>query len=251
MLRRARREPWHARQKPPSARAYPQPGTDMTDYQPHIEILDFEAGARAACGVAIVIDVFRAFSLACYAFANGARRMIPVADIEDARRLKAAHPEFVTLGERHARKLEGFDFGNSPTYIEHENFTGRTLVHTTHAGTQGLVNATQAEVVLTGSLVNAAAICRYVAKLQPAVISIVRMGQDACARCEEDDLCAELLGARFSGRMFDTATIRARLRRAPSAQKFFDPQATWAPERDFELCTDADRFDFVLRLTPG
>jgi 2-phosphosulfolactate phosphatase len=40
------------------------------------------------------------------------------------------------------------------------------------------------------------------------------------------------------------------LRETPSARKFFDPDATWAPERDFELCTDADRFDFVLRLHP-
>jgi 2-phosphosulfolactate phosphatase len=218
---------------------------------PKIEILDFEAGARAARGVAVIIDVFRAFSIACYAFANGAERIIPVGDIEAARRLKHDHPEFVTLGERHARKLEGFDFGNSPTQIEHEDFTGRTLVHTTHAGTQGLVNATQAKVVLTGSLVNAAAICRYIARLAPQEVSLVRMGQDARERCDEDDLCAQMLAARLRGEHFDTGPIRPRLRAAASARKFFDPEATWAPERDFELCTDADRFDFVLRLLPA
>ena len=223
----------------------------MSAVSPKIDILDFEAGARAARGIAVVIDVFRAFSVACYAFANGAERIIPVADIEEARRLKRVHPEFVTLGERHARKLEGFDFGNSPTHIEHEDFTGRTLVHTTHAGTQGLVNATQAAIVLTGSLVNAAAICRYIARLAPSKVSLVRMGQDARERCDEDDLCAELLAARLRGERFDTDTIRPRLRTAPSAKKFFDPEATWAPERDFELCTDADRFNFVLRLLPA
>lgn len=215
---------------------------------PKIKILDFEAGARAARGVAVVIDVFRAFSIACYAFANGAARIIPVGDIEEARRLKIAHPEFVTLGERHARKLEGFDFGNSPTHIEHVSFTGRTLVHTTHAGTQGLVNATQAEIVITGSLINAAAICRYITRLGAAEVSLVRMGQDARERCDEDDLCAELLAARLRGEDFDTGAIRRRLRDAPSARKFFDAEAIWAPERDFELCTDVDRFDFVLRL---
>jgi 2-phosphosulfolactate phosphatase len=225
--------------------------TEMPNWQPKITVLDFEAGARAARGVAVVIDVFRAFSLACYAFANGARRIIPIGDIEEARRLKQVHPEFVTLGERHARKLEGFDFGNSPTHIEQEDFTGRTLVHTTHAGTQGLVNATQADVVLTGSLVNAAALCRYIAGLQPQEVSLVRMGQDARERCDEDDLCAQLLAARLSGEPFDTAVIRQRLRHAASARKFFDPQATWAPERDFLLCTHADRFDFVLRLARG
>ena len=216
-----------------------------------IEILDFEAGARAARGIAVIIDVFRAFSVACYAFANGAARIIPVADIEQARRLKREHPEYVSLGERHARKLDGFDFGNSPTHIEHENFTGRTLVHTTHAGTQGLVNATAADIVITGSLVNAAAICRYIARQAPSHVCLVRMGQDARERCEEDDLCAELLAARLHGGHFDIHTIRPRLRLAPSARKFFDPEATWAPERDFELCTAPDRFDFVLRLLPA
>ena len=45
-----------------------------------------------------------------------------------------------------------------------------------------------------------------------------------------------------------TAGIRERLRSASSAQKFFDPACDWAPERDFELCTRVDAFDFVLRL---
>ena len=223
----------------------------MSLREPAVETLDFIAGARAARGVAVVIDVFRAFTVACYAFAAGAARIIPVAEIETARRLQREHPQFVTLGERHARKLEGFDFGNSPTHIESQDFAGRTLVHTTHAGTQGLIHATQADVVLTGSLANAAAICRYIGVLSPATVSLVRMGQDARERCAEDDLCAELLAARLRGASFDISTIKTRLRNAPSAAKFFDPEATWAPERDFELCTNADRFDFVLRLVPG
>ncbi|MGH8187470.1 MAG: 2-phosphosulfolactate phosphatase, partial [Steroidobacteraceae bacterium] len=34
------------------------------------------AGARAARGLVVVIDVFRAFSVAAYAFARGARTVI-------------------------------------------------------------------------------------------------------------------------------------------------------------------------------
>jgi 2-phosphosulfolactate phosphatase len=213
-----------------------------------IEIVDFVAGARGARGVAVVSDVFRAFSVACYAFAGGVQRIIPVGDIEVARRLKAHNPQFLAIGERHARKLEGFDFGNSPSEVEQANLVGKTLLHTTHAGTQGLVNATGADVVLTGALVNAAAICRYVKKLAPRNVSIVRMGREAVERSEEDDLCAELLAARLQNQPFDTSTVRERLRGARSAMKFFDPQATWAPEADFDLCTDVDRFDFVLQL---
>ncbi len=213
-----------------------------------IEILDFVAGARAARGVAVVIDVFRAFSVACYAYAGGVRRIIPVGEIEVARRLRQSGPGVLAIGERHARKLEGFDFGNSPTEIEAADLAGKTLVHTTHAGTQGLVNASGAEVVITGALVNAAAICRYIRRLNPEHVSIVRMGREATERSDEDDLCAELLAARLRDQPYDTSAVRDRLRGTRSALKFFDPAATWAPERDFDLCTDVDRFDFVLRL---
>jgi 2-phosphosulfolactate phosphatase len=215
----------------------------------HIEIVDFVAGARAARGVAVVIDVFRAFSVACYAYAGGAERIIPIGAMETALELKRANPGFIALGERHSRQLEGFDFGNSPTHITEADVRGRTLVHTTHAGTQGLTNAKDAAVVLTGALVNARAICAYIESLAPREVTLVRMGTAAATRSAEDDLCAELLQARLSGRAYDTSTIRERLRSAESAQKFFDPGATWAPEGDFNLCTDVDRFDFVLRLT--
>ena len=216
-----------------------------------IEVMDFVAGARKAQGVAVVIDVFRAFSVACYAYARGAKRIIPVAEIEKALALKRDHPEYLAIGERGGRKVEGFDFGNSPTEISQIDVRGKILVQTTSAGTQGLTNALHADVVLTGSLVNAAAICTYIESLKPERVSIVRMGLAAKERCAEDDLCAELLRGRLSGEGFDVSGVREQLRSAPAAKKFFDPEATWAPEGDFELCTDVDRFGFVLRLSNG
>src|SRR5215471_1266633 len=107
----------------------------------HLEISDFVAGAQAARGVAVIIDVFRAFSVEAYAFARGAARSFPVAEIEAARQLKLAHPEAILLGERHAKPLPGFDCGNSPTELERIDVASRTLIHTTNSGTQGLANA--------------------------------------------------------------------------------------------------------------
>lgn len=216
-----------------------------------IEVMDFVEGARKARGVAVVIDVFRAFSVACYAYARGAKRLIPVAEIDAALSIKRDHPDYLTIGERGGKKVDGFDFNNSPTEISEADVRGRTIVHTTSAGTQGLTNASQADVVLTGSLVNAAAICAYIESLKPERVSIVRMGKEAKERSAEDDLCAELLRGRLSGEGFDISTVRDRLRDAPAARKFFDPAATWAPEGDFDLCTDVDRFGFVLRLSNG
>lgn len=214
-----------------------------------IDILDFVAGARAARGVAVVIDVFRAFSVACYAFDRGVSRVLPMSNLDESLELKRAHPHYLAIGERSGKKVAGFDFNNSPTEIRAADLKDRTLVHNTSAGTQGLTNASQADVVLTGSLVNAAAICRYITSLAPQCVSIVRMGYDGHTRSAEDDLCAELLAARLQGEAFDVGAVRARLRHTPAAVKFFDPAcADWAPQTDFDLCTDVDRFNFVLRL---
>lgn len=171
-----------------------------------------------------------------------------MSDIEDARALKRAHPEWLLVGERHARRLPGFDCGNSPTELQGHDLEGRTLVHTTHAGTQGLVNAVSAAEVITGALVNAGAIVRYIQGRSPEEVTIVRMGHEARERCDEDDLCAELLAARLEGNALPSIDVQARLREAASARKFFDPAADWAPEQDFFLCTQLDRFDFVLQL---
>lgn len=216
----------------------------MTD----IHIADFVAGARDARGLVVVIDVFRAFSLAAHAMARGAACIWPVAAIEHAIALKKSHPEAILLGERYAKPLPGFDGGNSPTELEQVDVRDRTIIHTTHAGTQGLMNALLADEVITGALVNAGAIVDYIRRTSPERVTLVRMGQHALGRCDEDDACADLIAARLHGESRDIESIRLRLRDAPSAAKFFDPACDWAPERDFELCTQFDIFDFVLRL---
>jgi 2-phosphosulfolactate phosphatase len=213
-----------------------------------IKVFDHVAGAREARGVAVVIDVFRAFSVAPHAFDCGANRVLPVAGIEDAHALRARYPNSLMAGERHTRPLPGFDAGNSPTEIRALDLRGRTLIHTTHAGTQGLVGATGADEVLTGSFVNISAVCAYLLEQAPAQVSLVRMGYEARERCAEDDLYAECLMDLLQGREAPLGEIRERLRHAPAAEKFFDPEMPWAPESDFIYCTEVDRFDFVLKL---
>ena len=218
-----------------------------------VEVFDHVAGAREARGIAVVIDVFRAFSVAAYAFDAGAARVLPVAEIEDAKALGRRFPGAVLAGERHARRLPGFDIGNSPTEVRAIDLRGKVLVHTTHAGTQGLVNATGADEVLTGAFVNISAVCRYILARAPQRVSLVRMGHEARERCAEDDLYAECLRRLLLGEPAPLGEVRERLRTAPAAAKFFAPACDWAPRDDFEYCTDVDRFDFVLRLkrVPG
>jgi 2-phosphosulfolactate phosphatase len=171
-----------------------------------------------------------------------------VADIGTAFELRAREPGALLVGERHGRRLPGFDAGNSPTELRALDLRGRTVVHTTHAGTQGLLAASGADEVLTGSFVNITAVARYVRARDPQRVTLVRMGHEARERCTEDDLYAEALDRLLAGRDARLGEVRATLRHAEAARKFFDPACPWAPPGDFDYCTDVDRFAFVLRL---
>ena len=78
----------------------------------NIEILHLIEGAKKAEGLTVIIDVFRAFSTACYAVRNGAKEIIPVGDLKIAYQLKEENPNSVLIGERGGKIQPGFDFGN-------------------------------------------------------------------------------------------------------------------------------------------
>lgn len=213
----------------------------------NIEILEFKEGAEKARGVAVIIDVFRAFSVACYAIDSGAVRIIATSEIEKAFSLKKSYRNCVLAGERDERKIEGFDFGNSPTEIIKNNLEGKTLILTTTAGTSGLIKASNADIIITGSLVNSAAIIRYIRTISPKHVSLVAMGYRASNSAEEDLLCAEIIKAGLEGvkRNFEKRISDLRL---TSGQRFFKPENIgFSPPTDFFLCTMADRFDFILK----
>jgi 2-phosphosulfolactate phosphatase len=96
-----------------------------------IEILQLLEGAQKAKGLTVIIDVFRAFSTACYASHAGIQRIYPVGDLEKAYFLKQQNPDYILVGERNEQKPEGFDFGNSPSQLLESILTGKTMVHTT------------------------------------------------------------------------------------------------------------------------
>lgn len=211
-----------------------------------IEFADFIEGAASAKGIAVIIDVFRAFTTACYCIDRGAEALFAVGDSTTAVAMAARYDQPVLLGERFGRPLEGFDYGNSPSVINSVDLRGKTLLHTTHAGTQGLVNATAAEQVLTGAFVNARATINYIEKMQPDCVTLVRMGLHANEACDEDWACADYLAALLRRQPVDEVAIARQLRASPYAARFFDPQQPWNPPADVDCCLAFNRFDFTL-----
>jgi 2-phosphosulfolactate phosphatase len=212
-----------------------------------IEILEFIEGAKKARGVTVIIDVFRAFSVACYAFDSGASKVITTATVEEAFALRKKYANSVLAGERGERKVEGFDLGNSPTEVLEADINGKVFIHTTSAGTQGLANAVNALTVVTGSFVNAGAVAGYIRRLAPEHISLVAMGYRAGVSADEDLLCAEMIKSILLGTE-PVSSNRIRELMNTSGKRFFVPaNISFSPPTDFFLCTMVDRFDFVLK----
>lgn len=213
-----------------------------------IKILHMVEGAKQATGTTVVIDVFRAFSVEAYIMNGGAKRLIPVGDMQIAYGYKEKDPSCVLIGERKGIMLPGFDYGNSPSQIENVDFNGKTVVHTTSAGTQGIANAENAAEVLTGSLVNAAAIAKYILESGTQDVSLVCMGLQAQQQTAEDNLCAEYIKSILEGHPMDLTDAIEDLKHTSGA-KFFDPaRQKDFPQPDFDLCTRVNRFNFVLKV---
>jgi 2-phosphosulfolactate phosphatase len=120
-----------------------------------ISIHSLLEGATRATGTVAIIDVFRAFTTAAVALANGASKIVMVGTVEEALALRDPGSGHACIGEvggrawRHQPPVSplrgeappGFDFGNSPFEISGVDFGGKTIVQRTSAGTQGIVAA--------------------------------------------------------------------------------------------------------------
>jgi 2-phosphosulfolactate phosphatase len=199
-------------------------------------------------GVVIVIDVLRAFSTAAYAFSRGAREILLVSTVEEALSLRQQIPHSRVMGEVGGLRPEGFDFGNSPTYISQEDFSGMTLIQRTSAGTQGVVRSRYAEVILASSFVVAGATVKYVSNLDVEEVTFVVTGKRADGG-DEDLACAEYLEAIMRGEQPDRKPLIQRVLSSRDALQHLDPAETGFPLSDLEYCTQVDKFDFALPVT--
>ena len=148
--------------------------------------------------VAVVIDVLRATSVITTALENGAREVVPVKTIEEAQSLYAQLEPTMTLrgGERHALKIESFDFGNSPLEYTKERVGGKTVILTTTNGTNAINNVKGADEVVLACFRNAEVVAHHLVETSQCGVStnvvIVCAGTEGRFSLD-DGLCAGLL----------------------------------------------------------
>ena len=214
---------------------------------PKFQYTDLE-DCHTAQGVVIVIDVLRAFSTAAYAFSRGTKEVILVSTVDEALSLKSTIPNSMAMGEVGGLQPEGFDFGNSPTYISEADLGGITMIHRTSAGTQGVVRSQGAEVMLAASFVVANATAQYISNLAAPKITFVITGRSYNGG-DEDIACAAYLEELLKGKPPDVKPFIKRVLESRDAFPHLDPRQRGFPLSDLDYCTQIDRFDFAMPIT--
>ena len=205
--------------------------------------------AREAEGTVVIIDVFRAFTTAAIAFDRGADRIVLVAEVEEALELYCRGVGDLTMGEVDGKRPHGFDYGNSPYEISQADLAGKTIVQSTRAGTVGVAAAAKAESVYLGSFVVAEATVRGILGKDPALVSLIAMGDRGVDRSDEDEQCALYLRNLLEGRKPDAEAVRSIVMNGGQTQKFFDATQPQYRPQDVELALQLNRFPFAMRIT--
>lgn len=117
----------------------------------------------------VVVDILRATSCMVTALASGADHIVPVASLDECRKLKVQG--YIISGERDGVKVEGFDKGNSPfEYLE--GVSGKKIAFTTTNGTQAIEKAKGAPILVVGAFLNLTAVADFLEQQSQSVLIV-------------------------------------------------------------------------------
>ncbi|MFH9589759.1 2-phosphosulfolactate phosphatase [Streptomyces luteogriseus] len=195
--------------------------------------------------VAVVIDVMRAFTVAAWAFAQGAEKIVLAESLDEALVLKARHPDWVALKD--GPPAPGFDTVNSPGLLRSLDLTGRTVVQKTTAGTVGALAVREASLVLCAGFVVAEATARLLRARAGGSVTFVVTGEGG--RADEDLACAEYIARRTTEDRTDAAEFLRRAGESRAAAELTQGVRRGAHPDDVALCLELDRFPFAMPAT--
>ena len=152
----------------------------------------FEAHADKEA-VVVIIDVLRATSSICTAFANGVKEIIPVGTVEEARQMKERG--FLLAAERDGFVLDFADFGNSPFNFSPEVVKGKVIAYSTTNGTGMMRMAAESHDVVIGSYLNFSSLCEWLINQERKVLIVCAGWKDRFSL--EDTVCAGAFADRL------------------------------------------------------
>ena len=139
--------------------------------------------------IVVLVDILRATTSICAAFENGVESIIPVANPEEAKKMK--DQGYLVASELDGKKLDFADFGNSAFNFTREAVGGKTLVYCTTNGTRALDIAKHAEMIAIGAFTNLTALAEWIKVQQKNVVILCSGWKNKF--CIEDTLFAGAL----------------------------------------------------------
>ena len=213
-----------------------------------IKRLSLRKGSEAAEGLAVIIDVFRAFSCEPLMFHYGARAVILEGDVDKCLAMRRGA---VLVGERDGLPIPGFDLTNSPFLIMKKGrpfFYRKKVIHRTTSGVTGALAALErCDDVLLASFLTARATVQYIRQKAPEIVSIVAMGNRAVSKAPEDEFCADYIESLLTDKPYDHLRAIREILRSETARKFLRGDKSYYPREDPLICLQRDLFDFALR----
>jgi 2-phosphosulfolactate phosphatase len=136
----------------------------------------------------------RATTSICAAIAAGAKAIIPVGSVEEAR--KAKEEGYILAAERDGVILDFADFGNSPDAFTPERVAGKVIAYSTTNGTQAIKMAADGNKnVVIGAFVNVSTVVKYLKEKDEDVLLFCAGWKNRFSL--EDSLCAGLIADRL------------------------------------------------------
>jgi len=152
----------------------------------------------------VVIDVLRATTTIVNALGNQAASITPVVTVEEARKVAAGTGSLLG-GERNCKKLEGFDFGNSPAEYTQSRVANKEITLTTTNGTRALMACLGADQILIAAFANLTAVANAI--VGHPKVNIVCAGTNGEITLEDALLAGALAAGRNSSQQNDQALL--------------------------------------------
>ena len=151
----------------------------------------------------IVIDVLRATSTINTILFSGAKSVKPVESLDDCMKLR--DKGYIIMAERMGKKVEGFDYGNSPTKIKRDLFEGKNVGIATSNGTKAIVKTKGSYITLIGSFMNLSKVVEYLNSNKRDTL-LVCSGWKGSTNLE-DTLCAGAIIAGLENFEYKSDTV--------------------------------------------
>jgi 2-phosphosulfolactate phosphatase len=196
--------------------------------------------------ITVVIDVFRAFTTACYVLERHPTSYFYSYSCKAVEKLTLQTVNPFLIGKPEKGSQLKYHIPNSPTYVAKKEIKNRDIIHRSESGARGILSSQKVDLILAAGFVNARATVDYIKTFKNSIVTILPMGHEATSPSLEDEICAQYLLALLNSKFFNTSKYVSELASGPGKYFFSDDQNQY-PEEDFAMCLELNKFNFAIQ----